>query len=73
MKIECPVCKAQLEHKRRDDGVILNLINKDGSGVKEVGNRSDGYDQIYCSADESHELPEELQEKALEIADQHSY
>lgn len=73
MKIECPVCKAQLEHKRRDDGVIINRINVDGSGVKEIANKSNGYDQIYCSADESHELPSELQEIALNIADEHAY
>lgn len=66
MKYECPVCKADLIHKRIDDGVEIHRINKNGK-VKLLDSSSDGCDEVYCSKNTNHEIPEELYEAVLDI------
>lgn len=66
MKFECPVCHASLRHERMDDGTIIHVISATGE-VEELVNKSDGYSRVYCSADDTHEIPEELIQKVLDL------
>ena len=66
MVYECPICKANLEHERKDDAIIRNEISKSGT-VIEVYNDSNGGDRVYCSADGSHELPAKLITAVLDL------
>lgn len=72
MKFQCPICKSHLEHLRVDDGSHTNKITTDGEVVS-IGERSNGYDRIYCSKDESHEIPEDMLAAAQELADNAAY
>lgn len=62
----CPVCKGEIIHERVDDGITQNLITYDGE-VKELINKSDGYDSIYCTIDKNHSIPSDLQEEILDL------
>jgi len=66
MKYECPVCKAELEHKRVDDGFIINRISKHGVAA-ELANESDGYDTVKCSRNSGHAIPGKLRQHVLNI------
>lgn len=66
MKIECPVCKAELIHKRVDDGCDVWLIKKN-SAKKFITSKSDGYDKVYCSKNANHKIPSVLEDRVIEI------
>ena len=66
MKIECPICKALLNHSRIDDGEIINRIGPYGE-IIEIANNSNGYDKVYCSNDENHELSFDLITKVINL------
>jgi hypothetical protein len=66
MKIECPVCKGILFHKRIDDRFNSHKISKSGK-VTPMSSKSDGSDEVYCSQNVEHEIPTDLQEKILDL------
>ena len=55
--IECPVCKGQIVHKRINDDDEFMYFNKDGT-YEHIHGKSDGYNEIYCINDKSHDLGE---------------
>jgi len=63
MKLECPVCKAELVYKKVDDGFDSYRICKSGR-VKRLASKSHGYDQTYCSKNADHKIPIELHNTA---------
>ncbi|MFS1429400.1 hypothetical protein LMH73_020215, partial [Vibrio splendidus] len=63
MKLECPVCKSNLHHKRVDDAETINEISPEGQ-VTEITSDSNGSDSIYCSKDRRHKIPRVIYDKA---------
>ena len=62
----CPECLGLLIHERTDDGIIQHRIRLDGT-KEELANKSNGFDLVYCSENQSHKLPPALVEKVLDI------
>lgn len=66
MKFECPICHASLRHERIDDGVTVHVISSNGD-VETLFEKSNGGDSVYCSANRSHEIPDDLERKVMEL------
>lgn len=66
MKFECPVCKAELVHKRIDDGFDTHRIHKDGT-TEFIASHSNGCDEVYCSINADHKIPDKLAEAVMEL------
>ncbi len=66
MKYECPICHAELEHERINDGYIVHRIKKNGE-VIEQANHSDGNDNVRCSETLSHEIPDRLINEVIDL------
>ena len=65
-KIECPVCHATLIHKRVDDGFDTHKISKNGK-VTPLASKSNGYDEVYCSKNLDHIIPDDLVIEVLDL------
>ena len=58
---ECPTCKANLIHRRVNDGYDLYRISKNGK-TKYLGSKSNtDCDEVYCSKNQNHLIPKYLQ------------
>lgn len=68
MLCQCPVCKSKLRVERVDDGTLIYDIDKDGS-TTEVVNDSNGYTRVYCTSNDQHEIPLDLQVKVLNLTE----
>ena len=66
--IECPVCKGQIVHRRRNDDDEFMYFNKDGT-YKHTFGKSRGYNEIYCRENPKHDLGEELRDIVFELSD----
>lgn len=66
MKFSCPICGAELHHKRTDDGYRINRIHRDGT-VELIGENSNGCDEVYCSENEEHKITQKLVNKILDL------
>ena len=64
MTIKCPICGSELLAKRIDDGITINRIELNGE-ITELSNKSNGYDEIICSKNENHVIPNDLQLKVM--------
>lgn len=71
----CPVCQGSLLIKRIDDGTITVRVDttaKDGDlPFIELGNKSNGSIWVYCEKDDSHEIPQEFQDKLIDLFYEH--
>ena len=65
--IECPVCKGQIVHMRVNDDSQFLYFNKDGTHIYAEG-KSQGYNEVYCINDKSHDLGE-LADIVFELSD----
>ena len=66
MKYECPVCKADLIHKRIDDGFDTYRIRKDGTR-EHTASKSNGSDWVWCSKNEDHYVPQKIIVAVVEL------
>lgn len=66
MKIECPICQAELIHRKIDDGFVCRSISKDGQ-TKIISQRNNGSDEIMCSKNAEHEISDDMNEKAMNV------
>lgn len=64
----CPVCGGNIHHERVDDGKDVGRITENGE-YEFLSSKSNGHDRIFCAVDDDHEIPDDLHEAALEIAD----
>jgi|SaaInlStandDraft_1057018.scaffolds.fasta_scaffold228300_2 hypothetical protein len=67
--IECPVCKGQIVSMRVNDDSQFLYFNKDGTHRYNEG-KSRGYNEIYCAADKTHSLGDELVQIVLELTNE---
>ena len=61
MRVECPVCKSKLHHVRKDEGSSVHEVGFDGEIETELQKQKIN-DYVICSKDETHKIPEALQE-----------
>jgi len=66
MKIECPECKSTLVHRRIDDGFRSHKISKGGK-VTLISEKSEGSDEVYCSCNPNHKIPDKLSNKVMDL------
>jgi hypothetical protein len=62
MKWECPICEGEIIIKRVGDSTVQVLAKKDKS-FTELVHKENGYTHIYCSIDNQHIIPQELQDE----------
>jgi hypothetical protein len=69
-KIECPICGANIVHRRVDDGFDSHIIKRDGTVVAVVS-KSNGfeilYDEFMCSHNTDHHLTQELEIACMDL------
>jgi len=66
MKFECPVCKAELVHKRIDDGFDTHRIHRNGK-VEFITSKSNGCEDVYCSKNADHKIPAKLAAAVIDL------
>jgi hypothetical protein len=71
MKWECPICKSEIIIERIDDGVLKVLVKREGVNFTELANKSNGSTSIYCSADATHDIPDDLQDELMDYFYEH--
>jgi len=71
MKWECPICKGELIIERVDDGTLQVLVNRNDASFTELVNISDGSTSVYCSIDNKHIIPQELQDELMDYFYEH--
>jgi lysine/ornithine N-monooxygenase len=70
--LKCPICNSNLIYHRINDGESkVEIINEEE--IEEISNESDGSTSVYCSSDESHTIPQDLQFQVIEIAEGFGY
>ncbi len=74
--VKCPVCGGELIYHRVDDGESKVIIRKEEDGhlsAEEIGSDSNGSTRVYCNTDESHDIPVELWDEVVLIAEDFGY
>ena len=64
MEYKCPICQSSLVAVRSDERTVFWHVTKGGKlqEIKAFVKDNDGEVSIYCSKDNSHEIPEEMEE-----------
>ena len=65
-KYRCPVCQGVIYINRIDDAETLVSVDDNGE-LKELSCRSDGSISVYCKENNTHVIPQELQEELIDI------
>ncbi len=68
MKFKCSTCGAKLFHDKISDGYVLNEVSDDGTPEVELVNQSNGYDEVYCSKNNYHNIPDDVVAKVIDLA-----
>jgi len=74
--VKCPVCGSVLIYHRIDDGESKVIIKKEEDGhlsCEEIGSDSNGSTKVYCSNDDRHEIPNDLWDEVVLIAEDFGY
>lgn len=71
MNIKCPVCGDSLIYHRIEDSEFKAYVEDDE--VTEIEDRSNGSSRVYCSSDDSHEIPDELWTEVIQRAEDYRY
>jgi hypothetical protein len=66
IKYECPVCLSNLGHIRTENEIGGHIINKDGT-IVDAGGKCNGDDEVFCTNNKQHDIPEELIQKVLDL------
>lgn len=66
MKIECPICHAHLIHREDREVFKSHRITKSGK-VKFLCLRNTGGDEVMCSKNANHPIPDELVTKVIDL------
>lgn len=65
MKYRCQECNGTIMINRIDDAEILCKVDDDGSLI-ELSSRPNGSITIYCEKNNSHKIPQELQDELID-------
>jgi ssDNA-binding Zn-finger/Zn-ribbon topoisomerase 1 len=70
--LKCPTCNHNIIYHRIDDGES-KIIIKGEYEVEEIYCNSNGSTRIYCSNNEAHKIPNDLQDKIIIISEGFGY